>query len=150
MSTASNPSSIMIYKIIRDFENAGRTTHSMSELYCFSKQVINFANSISEEDFWIVQTPEIKEDLLRICDISNAFCRLNEQKYTNGGHKFAKTIIGQMPYPWLKGSVIILKAYKEEKLKFPENTSESSIHYSNENTQPSSKNTPIVIEEKEN
>ena len=54
MSTPSNPSGIMIYKIVRDFENTGKTTHLMSELDYFSQQVIDFANSISGDDFWIV------------------------------------------------------------------------------------------------
>ena len=42
MSTPSNVSSIMIYKIIRDFEKTGRTMHLMSELDYFSQQVIDF------------------------------------------------------------------------------------------------------------
>ncbi len=69
MSTPSNPSSIMIYKIIRDFENTGRTMHLISELDYFSQEVIDFANSISDDNFWIAKTPEVIEDLLRICDI---------------------------------------------------------------------------------
>ena len=115
MSTPSNPSSIMIYKIIREFENTGRKVYLLNELNQFSKQVIDFANSICDDDFWIVQTPEVKEDLLRICDISSSFCVLNEQKYSNGGDKFAKTKIGQMPYPWLKGAIKTLNEDENRK-----------------------------------
>ncbi len=129
MSTPSNPSSIMIYKIIREFENTGRKLHLMSELNYFSQQVIDFANSISNDDFWITQTPEVNEDLLRICDISSSFCELNEQKYRNGGDIFAKTKIGQMPYPWLKGAVKTLKKYEDRK-KLHTNASMSTINYS--------------------
>lgn len=114
MSTPSNPSGIMIYKIIRDFENIGRTIHSMKELDYFSQQVIDFANSICDDDFWIAQTPEVKEDLLRICDISSSVCELNEQKYISAGKRFAKAKIGQMPYPWLKGAVKTLTEYEEK------------------------------------
>lgn len=51
MSTPSNPSSIMIYKIIREFENTGRKVYLLNELNHFSKQVIDFANSICDDDF---------------------------------------------------------------------------------------------------
>lgn len=115
MSTPSNPSSIMIYKIIREFENTGKKVHSLNELKYFSRQVIDFANSICDDNFWIVQTPEVKEDLLRICDISSSFCELSEQKYSNGGDKFAKTKIGQMPYPWLKGAIKTLNEDENRK-----------------------------------
>lgn len=115
MSTPSNPSSIMIYKIIREFENTGKKVHSLNELNYFSRQVIDFSNSICDDEFWIVQTPEVKEDLLRICDISSSFCELSEQKYSNGGDKFAKTKIGQMPYPWLKGAIKTLNEDENRK-----------------------------------
>lgn len=115
MSTPSNPSSIMIYKIIREFENSGRKVYPTSELNHFSKKVIDFANSICDDNFWIAETPEVKEDLLKICDISSSFCVLNEQKYSNGGDKFAKTKIGQMPYPWLKGAIKILNEDENRK-----------------------------------
>lgn len=115
MSTPSNPSSIMIYKIIREFENTGRKVYLLNELNHFSKQVIDFANSICDDDFWIAETPEVKEDLLEICDIFRSVCVLNEQKYTNGGDKFAKTKIGQMPYPWLKGAIKILNEDENRK-----------------------------------
>lgn len=115
MSTPSNPSSIMIYKIIREFKNSGRKVYPTSELNHFSKQVIDFANSICDDDFWIVQTPEVNEDLLRICDISRSTCVLNEQKYSNGGDKFTKTKIGQMPYTWLKGAIKILNEDENRK-----------------------------------
>lgn len=115
MSTPSNPSSIMIYKIIREFENSGRKVYPTSELNHFSKKVIDFANSICDDNFWIAETPEVKEDLLKICDISSSFCVLREQKYSNGGDKFAKTKIGQMPYPWLKGAIKILNEDENRK-----------------------------------
>lgn len=150
MSTPSNPSGIMIYKIVRDFENTGKTTHLMSELDYFSQQVIDFANSISDDNFWIAQTPEVKEDLLRICDVNSSFCKLNEQKYNKGGDKFAKTKIGQMPYSWLKGAVKTLKEYEEERKQTPANISVSTIHYLNGEKQTSAifwDEGPIIIEE---
>ena len=133
MSIPSNPSSIMIYKIIRDFENTGRTMHLMSELDYFSQQVIDFANLISDDNFWIAQTPEVKEDLLKICDITSSFCELNKQKYSNGGEKFAKTKIGQMPYSCLK---VLLKLLKNMKKK--ENRCQQTYLYQQ----------PIILTEK--
>ena len=150
MSTPINPSSIMIYKIIKDYQTTGRTMHLMNELDCFSQQVIDFANSISDDKFWIAQTPEVKEDLLRICDITSSFCELNEEKYNNGGEKFAKTKIGQMPYSWLKGAVKTLKEYEEERKQMRTNTSVSTIHYPNVEKQTSAilwDKGPIIIEE---
>lgn len=150
MSTPSNVSSIMIYKIIRDFEKTGRTMHLISELDYFSQQVIDFANSISDDKFWIAQTPEVKEDLLRICDVTSSFCELNKQKYANGGEKFAKIKIGQMPYSWLKGSVKVFKEYEEERKQIPANVSVSNIHYPNGEKQTSATfwdKGPIIIEE---
>ena len=97
MSTPINPSSIMIYKIIKEYENNGRTVHSLEELDCFSNKVLEFANSITDKDFWVLKTPEFDEELSKICDITSTFCELNEQKYNNGGKEFAKRKIGQMP-----------------------------------------------------
>ena len=125
MSTPSNPSSIMIYKIIREFENTGKKVYLLNELNHFSKQVIDFANSICDDNFWIAETPEVKEDLSRICDISSSVCEFNEQKYANGGKIFAKTKIGQMPYPWLKGAIKTLTEHEETSCA---QTSMSSIH----------------------
>ena len=147
MSIPSNVSSIMIYKIIRDFEKTGRTMHLMIELANFSQQVIDFANSISDDNFWIAPTPEVKEDLLRICDVNSSFCKLNKQKYANGGEKFAKIKIGQMPYSWLKGSVKVFKEYEEERQQIP---AKSTIHYPNGEKQTSAifwDGEPIIIEE---
>ena len=150
MSTPINPSSIMIYKIIKDYENTGRTMHLINELDYFSERVIDFANSISDENFWIAQTPEIKEDLLRICDFTSSFCELNEQKYNNDGNKFAKMKIGQMPYSWLKGALTVLKEYEEANKQIPSNTSVSVIHYPDGEKHTSAifwDKGPIVIEE---
>ena len=150
MSTPINPSSIMIYKIIKDYENTGRTMHLINELDYFSERVVSFANSISDETFWIAKTPEIKEDLLRICDVTSSFCELNEQKYNNGGNKFAKIKIGQMPYSWLKGAVNVLEKFEEGKRQMPLNTSASVIHYPDGEKQTSAifwDKCPIVIED---
>lgn len=152
MSTPSNPSSIMIYKIIKDFESTGRTMHLINELDYFSQKVINFANSISDDDFWILKTAELDEELSRICDITSSFCELNERKYNNGGKEFAKRKIGRMPYSWLKGAVKTLKEYEEERKQMPANTSVSTIHYPNGEKQTSAifwEKGPIVIEDED-
>lgn len=138
MSTPINPSSIMIYKIVKDYENSGRTTHLLSELDYFTKKVLNFANSISDKDFWILETPELNEELSRICDITTSFCELNECKYNNGGKEFAKRKMGQVPYSWLKGAVIVLNEYNEERKQMPANTSVSTINHPNEEKQTTS------------
>ena len=152
MSTPTNPSSIMIYKIIKDCEKTGRKIHLISELDYFSQEVINFANSICNDNFWIAKTPEIKEDLSRICDVTDSFCEFNEEKYFKGGDQFAKTKIGQMPYSWLKGAVKILKEYEEERKQMPANVSVSKIHSINGDTQVSAifwNKGPIVVEDED-
>ena len=152
MSTPINPSSIMIYKIVKDYENSGKTTHLIAELDYFSKRVLEFANSISDKDFWIAETTELNEELSRICDLTSSFCELNEGKYNNGGKEFAKRKIGQMPYSWLKGAVKTLKEYEDERKQIPANTSVSTIHYPNGETQTSAifwDKGPIVIEDED-
>jgi hypothetical protein len=126
MSTPINPSNIMIYKIIKDYENNGRKVHLLAELDFFSNRVLEFANSITDKDFWVLKTTEFDEELSKICDITSSFCELNEQKYNNGGKEFAKRKIGQMPYSLLKGAVIALREYKE--MKTSSNTTTSIIH----------------------
>ena len=152
MSTPINPSSIMIYKIAKDYENSGRTTHLLAELDCFSRKVLEFANLITDKDFWIIYTPELNEELSRICDITSSFCELNEGKYNNGGKEFAKRKIGQMPYSLLKGAVTILKEYEQERKQIPANTSVSTIHYPNGEKQTSAifwDKGPIVIKDED-
>lgn len=105
MSTPSNPSSLMIYKIVRDYEKNERTAHTLEELYSFAKSALEFANTISDKNFWIADTPQTKEDLNRLCDLTTSLCELNTEKYKNGGQIFAKAKIGQMPYTWLKGAI---------------------------------------------
>lgn len=126
MSTPINPSNIMIYKIIKDYENNGRKVHLLAELDFFSNRVLEFANSITDKDFWVLKTTEFDEELSKICDITSSFCELNEQKYNNGGKEFAKRKIGQMPYSLLKGAVIALREYEE--MKTSSNTTTSIIH----------------------
>ena len=126
MSTPINPSSIMIYKIIKDYENNGRTVHLLAELDYFSNRVLEYANSITDKDFWVLKTSEFDQDLSKICDITSSFCELNKQKYNNGGKEFAKRKIGQMPYSWLKGAIITLRKY--EKMKTSSNTTIFANH----------------------
>ena len=130
MSTPSNPSSIMIYKIVKDFENEGRTIHSMYELECFAKKVFEFANSITNDEFWILDTPEIKEDLERLCDVTASLCEFSETKFIEGGKDFAKRKVGQMPYSWLKGAVKVLQEIQEDVSMNP-NRSTVVVNYPN-------------------
>lgn len=115
MSIPVNPSSIMIYKIVKDYENEGKTVHSLKELETFANKVLDFANKISNEQYWILPTYEIEEDLLRICDITTSMCELNLQKYLKTDALFAKRKIANMPYPWIKGTITILKENDKNK-----------------------------------
>lgn len=113
MSTPINSSNIMIYKIVKDFEQ-GKTINTFDELKSFANFVINYVNSKTNESFWIIESNEsnieMKENLSRLCDLTTSFCEINEFKYKNGGEAFAKLKIGAMPYMWLKGAI---KTYKE-------------------------------------
>ena len=149
MSTPTNPSAIMLFKIIKDFENNGETIHSILELEGFSKRVLKFANSISREDFWMVNTPEIKEDISKICDITESLCEINKEKFLNGGYNFAQKKIGSMPYSWLKGSVKALNEIDDFKKQHP-NTSMLIVEYPGGEKRVSAiclDKGPIVIEE---
>ena len=128
MSTPSNPSSLMIYKIIKDYENDGRTMHMIEELEYFAKRSLEIANSISDKDFWSIETIETREDLSRICDLTNSFCELNMDKLDNVGQFYAKTKIGSMPYSWLKGALKTLEEYEEYRSNNP-NVSTVVVHH---------------------
>ena len=131
MSRPINPATIMIYKIVRDYEKDGRKIHFMSELEYFASKVIDYANAMTEEDFWILRTPEVKEQLSKFCDLTSSVLELNEEKYENGGKSFAKTKIGSMPYTWLKGAVKTLKEMNEmEEYCKAHNVSMSIVHHS--------------------
>ena len=108
MSRPINPLSIMIYKIVRDYEKDGRKIHFMAELEHFASKVIDYANGMTEEDFWILKSPEIKEQLSMLCDVTDSVCELNEEKFEKNKF-FARTKIGSMPYSWLKGAVKTLQ-----------------------------------------
>ena len=108
MSTPSNPSSLMIYKIVRTFERNGQTVYDLNELYAFAQAALNYANTLSNNNYWIADTPQIKEDLSKLCDLTTSICELNKDKYQNEGQLFAKIKIGQMPYTWLKGAVKVM------------------------------------------
>ena len=109
MSTPVNPSCIMIYKIVKDYEN-GKTINSFKELNDFSNAVLEFANSITDEGFWVAHSNEnhkdIKSDLSKLCDLTTSLCEVNEFKYHNDGQNFANKKIGAMPYSLLKGVVV--------------------------------------------
>ena len=131
MSTPINPSSIMLYKIMKDYEETGREKlYFIPELDFFAKKVIENINSNTNEDLWILPSPEIKEDLSRLCDVTDSFCRLNEDKFKNGGELFAKRKIGLMPYNWLKASMVTLKQFNDEKAQI-KNASVSILHGEN-------------------
>lgn len=113
MSTPINPSSIMIYKIIKDFEQ-GKAINTFAELKKFAESVLKYANSKTNEGFWILESSEcnakMKDDLSKLCDLTTTICEFNEYKFRNGGETFAKMKIGAMPYLCLKG---VIKKYKE-------------------------------------
>ena len=113
MSRPINPATIMIYKIVRDYEKDGIKIHFMAELEHFASKVIDYANAMTDEDFWILRTPEVREQLSKICNLTDSVLELNEEKYENGGKSFAKTKIGSMPYTWLKGAIQTMKEYEE-------------------------------------
>lgn len=130
MSRPINPATIMIYKIVRDYEKDGRKIHFMAELEYFASQVIDYANAMTEEDFWIFKSPEIKDELSMLCDVTDSVCELNEEKFEKNKF-FARTKIGSMPYSWLKGAVKTLIEMDEmEEYCKAHNVSMSVTHHS--------------------
>lgn len=115
MSTPITPSSIIIYKIVKDYEEKGIKIQPLTELSNFSINALQYACDIERKDFWVTETPELREDLEKICDITFSFCIFNEAKYNNGGKEFAQKMLGLMPYSWLKGAEITLQEYEQTK-----------------------------------
>lgn len=109
MSTPTNQSSIIIYKIIKDFEEKGTKIHFLTELNNFSITALRYASEIEHKDFLVTETPMLREDLEKICDITFSFCIFNETKYNNGGKEFAQRKLNLMPDSWLKGAEITLR-----------------------------------------
>lgn len=117
--TCFNPSNIMIYKIDKDYEK-GKSINSFEELDCFVKTIIDYANTeTGRESYWTLQSnecnKEMKNDLLKLCDLTTSICEVDETKYRNGGKDFAKIKIGTMPYSLLKGVVIAMKEKESQK-----------------------------------
>jgi len=104
MLTQDNISSILLYKIIKDYENNGRTHHLCSELDAFVDKVIKYANCKNNEILEISQNNVVKDDVSKLCDFSSAFCILNEDKFRSGGETFAKLKIEQMSSLLLNGA----------------------------------------------
>ena len=108
MSRPINPSSIMIYKIVREYEKTGRTIYPRNELKKYAEDVIDHANTISDEQYFIIYSENTTEDISRICNTQTSIYELDLEKYKNGGDHFAKIKIGAMPYAWLKGALKFL------------------------------------------
>lgn len=130
MSTPINPSSIMLYKIMKDYEESGRELFLMLELNYFAEKVVEKLNSASGENVVIASTAETREDLSRVCNITDSFCCLSDNKMKNGGCNFANRKIGMMPYDLLKTSMVTLKQFNDE-IGHLKNRSVSILHGEN-------------------
>ena len=98
------PSNIMIYKIVRDFEDNRITEHKLSELSDFTERVIERTNSICGARFWSFANEQTIEELQKICDIDlkNHICELNLDKFNGEGRRFAHATIATLSIDMIK------------------------------------------------
>lgn len=114
MSKPVSPIDLSVYKIVREYEQTGRTCYPKEELYEFAEKVLKVASEIDNEDYWLIcHTPEVALDfqmsLSNICYMSTSIVRLNEKEFKNGGKEWAERKIGLMPYSFLKGAIKVLE-----------------------------------------
>ena len=113
MSTPVIPISLIIFKMIREFELTQRTIYSKEELFSFAHSALKIAGQIDNEDYWILSSNkygvDFYEKMNKICDIDLDEFQLNVDKYYFGGKKYANKIIGAMPYSFLKGALQTLR-----------------------------------------
>lgn len=113
MSTPVMPKSLIVYKMVKDYESTNKTQFTVSELYTFAHKALKIASEIDNEEYWILSSnkygTDFCEELSKICDIDADHYQLNVNKFENGGQEYAKRIIGAMPYSFLKGAVQVMK-----------------------------------------
>jgi len=118
------PTCLYVYKVIREYEKTGKTLFSQKELFNFANKAIFVASSIDNEDYWICPKTEqgylFEETMSKICDTTQNYLEINNQKYDKGGKEWAEKKIGSMPYSFLKGAVKVL----DEELKEKKNNGE--------------------------
>ena len=152
MGDMNNTSSVMLYKIIKDYEATGRTVQMKTELDYFAERVMGIASKSSGEEYPVGTTTDAHEDLLKICDENGAFYVVNSDKYTNGGVFFVKQQIAKLSYPLLKGATSIVAEAEDFRQKHP-NTSVLVINYPDGEKRVSAvfwDKGPIVIGDKDN
>ena len=122
MSTPVMPISLIIYKMVREYEETNRTKYPVGELYNFAHKALQIASEIDGEEYWILSVDKAEinfhQKMSKICDLSVGHFEINVEKYNNGGKAYADKVIGAMPYSFLKGAVKVL----EEDLKQQEET----------------------------
>ena len=113
MSTPVVPVSLIMFKMIREFELTQKTLYSREELFSFAHAALQIAGQIDNEEYWILSSNkygvDFYEKMNKICDIDFDEYQLNVDKYYFGGKEYANKIIGAMPYSFLKGALQVLK-----------------------------------------
>lgn len=115
MSTPVIPVSLIMFKMVREYEKTNKTQYSKGELFRFAHNALTIASKIDNEEYWILSSNkygiDYRQKMSKICDIDIDYYYLNEEKLKNGGKEYAERIIGAMPYSFLKGA---LQALGEE------------------------------------
>ena len=127
MAKQINPSGIMLYKIVKDFEERKRTVFFVDELKYICNQVLENTNKVCDEKFEILQTEDANLDLLKICEISHYSCILNKEKYFNGGRDFAIEKIKKMPKAIFEETANFVDGIQKQRKK--SNTTYVEVHY---------------------
>lgn len=144
-----NVSSIMIYKIYRDYEDAERSIQFNHELTTFAQDVIK--GIYNNDNLSNIRFSDYKKELEMFCDITDYFCGVNSQKYKNGGKEYAEQVIADMPAEWLERAKQKYSVFEDFRNNHP-NTSMVIHKYLNGDEMVSAvfwDKGPIIIEDKD-
>ncbi|MBQ9795333.1 MAG: hypothetical protein IJW36_00020 [Clostridia bacterium] len=121
MSVPVSPVSLVVYKVVREYEKSEgkQTLFYKNEVFHFVEKALKIASMIDEQDYWLFYDGEeiqnYYECLSKICDMTTNILEINENKLANGGQEWAEKKIGSMPYSFLKGAVQVLEEAMKEK-----------------------------------
>ena len=112
MSTPVMPRSIIIFKMIREFEKTNKKDYTVRELFTFAHKVLEVASKMDNEQYWIMSYekygPDFSNAMSRICDLDVGCFHLNEDKLNDGGKEYAEKVITNMPDSFLQGAIQVL------------------------------------------
>ncbi len=121
MATLIAPHNLVIYKILKDYENLEKTVHSHKELMDFSCAAMAEASKISGEKFCLFLDDEAYMEyylntLREFCEVTKDHIILNPVKYANKEY-LAYERLSALTGALLEGANIVLENEKKTQSK---------------------------------